>query len=407
LRCNKCGFCQAHCPIYKVTGVEWTTARGRISLIRSALLDKELEVKEIHAPVNNCLTCNACVDDCPAGVQTADIIFQIREELHQTKWMNQLIFHRLLANPALLNRAAGLLRLSDISGLRTAIRRTGLIKLIGESGKAEVLVPKVPAGTGLSKIIKLTKKIESPRYKIAYFVGCYAANLAPREAAATINVLHKHRVEVAIPEFVCCGMPASASGETSTALSLARRNIIIADKLNIDAIITPCASCSSFLKGYQKLLAQDPEWAKRALNFSSKVRDLNEFLVDIGLVTEMRTIKKRVSYHDPCHLVRYQKIRQQPRTILKSIPGIDYVELKEADMCCGAAGSYGFKNYDLSMKVLARKMDHVQEAEAEILISNCPACVAQLSLGVEKRKMQVRTLSVAELLDQALAIDGR
>jgi glycolate oxidase iron-sulfur subunit len=403
LRCNKCGFCQAHCPIYKVTGIEWTSARGRISLIRSALLDKELDTKELDAPLNNCLTCNACVDDCPAGVQTADIIFKIREELHQTTWMSQLIFNRLLANPSLLNKVTNLLRLSDISGLRTAFRRAGLVRLMGETGRSEVLVPRVPAGAGLSKIINLTKKIESSRYKVAYFVGCYAANLAPGEAEATVNVLHKHRVEVVIPEFGCCGMPASASGESSSALSLARRNITIADKLNVDAILTSCASCGSFLKGYEKLLVGDPEWARRASTFSSKVKDLNEFLIDIGLITEMRTIKKRVTYHDPCHLARFQKIRQQPRTILQSIPGVELVDLKEADMCCGAAGSYGFKNYDLSMKVLARKMDHVQATGAEILISSCPSCVAQLSRGVKMRKIPVRTLSIAELLDQALS----
>lgn len=367
------------------------------------MLDKELDVKEIHDPVDNCLTCNACVDDCPAGVQTADIIFKIREELHQPTWMSQLIFNRLLANPSLLNKVTNLLRLSEMSGLRTAFRKTGLIKLMGETGKSEVLVPKVPAGAGLSKIISLTKKIESPRYKVAYFVGCYTANLAPGEAKAVINVLHKHRVEVVIPEFGCCGMPASASGKPSSALSLARRNITIADKLNVDAILTPCASCGSFLKGYEKLLVGDAGWSKRASIFSSKVRDLNEFLIDIGLVTAMGTIKKRVTYHDPCHLARFQKIRQQPRTILQSIPGVELVELKEADMCCGAAGSYGFKNYDLSMKVLARKMDHVQATGAEILISSCPSCVAQLSRGVKMRKLTVRTLSIAELLDQALS----
>lgn len=404
LRCNKCGFCLAHCPIYKVTGVEWTTARGRITLIRSALLDNQLEFNELDGPVFNCLTCNACVDDCPAGVQTADIIFSTREELHRQRgdsWLNRLVFQKLLASPSLLHKTSRLLRLADAAGLRTVARKTGLMKLMGDASKAEVIVPKVPPGGGLREIIRLTKKIEYPKYRVAYFVGCYVANLALGEAAATVRILHRHQVEVVVPEFVCCGIPAPAYGDMLSARRLARTNISIASELNADAIVTSCASCSSFLKDYVKLLADEPEWAEKAKAFSSKVKDLSEFLIDIGLVTEMGTIKKRVTYHDPCHLVRYQKIKQQPRTILKTIPGVEFIELKEADMCCGAAGTYGFKNYDLSMKVLARKMGNVEKTGAEILVSSCPACIMQLSFGVRVRKMPIQTVAIVQLLDRA------
>jgi glycolate oxidase iron-sulfur subunit len=404
LRCNKCGFCLAHCPVYKVTGVEWTAARGRISLIRSALLDNKLDVGELDGPVFNCLTCNACVDDCPAGVQTAEIIFQTREELrkqHGDSWMNRLVFQNLLSNPSLLHKASRLLRLADVVGLRVAARKLGLTRLIGDAGKAEVVVPKVPSGTGLGGIARLAKKIDNPKYRVAYFVGCYAANFAPEEAAATIRIFHKNRVEVVVPEFVCCGIPAPAYGDVLSAQNLAIRNIGIASKQNVDAIVTPCASCSSFLKDYVKLLADQPEWAEAAKVFSSKVKDMSEFLTDIGLVTETGTIKKKVTYHDPCHLVRYQKIKQQPRTLIKSIPGLEFVEMKEPDMCCGAAGTYGFKNYDLSMKVLARKMDNVARTGAEILVSSCPACIMQLSHGVRMREMRIRTLPIVQLLDQA------
>lgn len=160
-------------------------------------------------------------------------------------------------------------------------------------------------------------------------------------AKDNVRGLHSRRAvinaSITVPEFVCCGIPAPAYGDMSSARSLALRNIAVAGKLNVDAIVTPCASCSSFLKDYAKLLADEPQQVEAAKEFSRKVKDLSEFLVDIGLVTEMGTIRKRVTYHDPCHLVRYQKIRQQPRTILKSIPGVEFIEMKEADMCCGAA----------------------------------------------------------------------
>jgi glycolate oxidase iron-sulfur subunit len=404
LRCNKCGFCLAHCPIYKVTGVEWTGARGRIALIRSALLDNHLDVKELDAPVFNCLTCNACVDDCPAGVQTADIIFSAREELYKQRgdsWMSRLVFRRLLASPSLLHRASGILRLADVSGLRTAARKTGLVKLMGDAGRAEAMVPPVPPVRGVKAIVHLFKRLEHPKYKVAYFVGCYASNLGHGEAAATLRILHRHQVEVSIPEFVCCGIPAPAYGDMSSAQSLAKKNIAVAGKMKIDAIVTHCASCSSFLKDYGKLLADEPEWAEKARNFSARIKDLNEFLIDIGLVSATGAIREKVTYHDPCHLVRYQKIKQQPRTIIRSIPGVDFMEMKEADMCCGAAGTYGFKNYELSMKVLARKMENIEKTGAGIVVSSCPACIMQISAGVRERKMSVHTLSIAELLDRA------
>ncbi len=406
LRCNKCGFCLSHCPIYKVTGLEWTTARGRISLIRSALLDNQLDVKELKDPVYNCLTCNACVDDCPAGVQTADIIFNTREELQKStgdSWMDQIVFRKLLASPSLLQKATSLLRFTDVVGLRPAARKAGLFRIMGDAGKTESMVPRVPSGAGLRRIMQLPQKIEHPKYKVAYFVGCYGANIAPGEAAATIRILQKHQVEVMIPSFACCGIPAPAYGKISSARSLARRNIGLAEKLNVDAIITACASCSSFLKDYGKLLADEPEWSEKAKNFSGKVKDLSEFIINIGLITPMGTLKKKVTYHDPCHLVRYQKIKQQPRTILKSIPGIEFMELKEADMCCGAAGTYNLKNYDLSQKVLARKMSNVEKTGSEILVSSCPACMMQLSHGVRKHKLSIQTASMVELLDRALS----
>ena len=403
VRCNKCGFCLAHCPIYKVTGVESSAARGRIALIRSALLDDRLELREVEDAASDCLTCNACLDDCPAGVKTSDIIFSAREELRKQSGdslIDRLLFQKLLASPSLLRSASRLLGVADRAGLRSAARKTGLLRLMGDAGRASAIVPRVSADRGLRAITRLTGKVEKPRYRVAYFAGCHAANLAPERAAATVRILQRHQVEVVVPEFVCCGLPAAGHGDMSSARSLAQRNVEIGSRLKVDAIVTSCASCNSFLKEYGKLLADEPQRAEKAAIFK-KVRDLSEFLVDIGLVMEMGTVKKRVTYHDPCHFAHYQKIKQQPRTILKSIPGVEFSEMKEADMCCGAAGTYAFRNYDLSMKVLARKMSNVEKTGADMLVSSCPACVMQLSFGVSQQKMPVQVLDIVELLDHA------
>lgn len=403
-RCNKCGLCLAGCPIYKVTGVEWTAARGLITLIRSALLNHQLEISELKEPVYNCLTCNGCVDHCPAGVMTGEIIFKAREEIVKQRRLplvQWLVFQRLLANPSLFNTASKLLRFADVVGSRQVARKTGMIKLLGNVGKAEHMMHKVPPSGGLDDLIRLVKKTEKPKYRVAYFAGCFAPNFAPQKAEATIRVLNKHQAEVVVPKFVCCGLPAAGYGDMTTARSLACTNIDIASKLNVDAIVTACASCSSFLKEYARHLTSEPEWAEKAKEFVTKVKDISEFLIDIGLVTEMGTIKKKITWHDPCHLGRYQKIKAQPRRILRSIPGVELIELEEADMCCGAAGTYGFKNYDLSMKVLARKMSNVAKTGADILVTSCPACVMQLSSGVSQQKMPMTVLEIVELLDHA------
>ena len=402
--CNRCGLCLSACPTYRVAGVEWTNARGRLALLRSVLLDHRLKLDELQEPIDNCLTCNGCTEQCPSAIPTGEIIFRAREELlrqHGEPWMQRLLFQKLLANPSLLHQATKLLRLVDATGLRTAARKIGLTRLLGDAGKAEAIVPRVPASEGLDAVKRFAKKMENPKYQVAYFVGCYAPNFAPKEAAATMRVLHRHQVEVTVPEFVCCGLPAAGYGDMLSAQSLAQKNIDLASKLKVDAIVTPCASCSSFLKDYVKLLADDPQWAEKAKDFASKVRDISEFLVDIGLVTEMGTIKKKVTWHDPCHLVHYQKIKEPPRTILKSIPGVEFVELGEADMCCGAAGSYAFKNYDLSMQVLAQKMSNVEKTSADILVSTCPACIMQLSCGVSQNKIPMRVAEIVEVLDEA------
>lgn len=402
--CNKCGLCLPGCPIYRVTGIEWASARGRVALLRSALLDKRLGLNDLDDPIYNCLTCNGCIEHCPPGVPTGEIIFRARQELLRQRgdsWLQRLLFRKLLPNPELLHRASKLLRLADVTGLRILARKTGLTRLIGDAGKAEAMVPRVPASEGLETVKRMVKNIDKPKYHVAYFVGCYAPNFAPEEAAATIRVLNRNQAEVTVPDFACCGLPATGYGDTEAARDLARKNIAIASKMKVDAIVTPCASCSSFLKDYTKLLADDPEWAEKAKEFAGKVRDISEFLVDIGLNTEMGELKRKVTFHDPCHLAHYQKIKDQPRTILKSIPGVEFAEMGEADMCCGAAGSYAFKNYDLSQKVLERKMNNVARTGADTLISSCPACIMQLTRGVSQQKLPVSVLEIVELLDEA------
>ena len=196
-------------------------------------------------------------------------------------------------------------------------------------------------------------------------------------------------------------MPAYGYGDIESTLAMARKNIDLAGSLDVDAVITTCATCGSLLKRYPALLSDDADYSAQASAFSDKVKDITEFLSDIGLNTEMSTLKHRVTYHDPCHLGRFQKVTDQPRQILKSIPGVEFIEMVESNMCCGAAGSYNIGHHDLSMKVLARKMENLARTSADLLVTCCPGCSMQLAYGIREHSLNMNSVELVELLDLA------
>ncbi len=400
LRCNKCGFCLAGCPVYKATGIEWTVARGRLALLRG-IYDNNLKVTELTEPLFNCLTCNGCVDHCPPGVLTDELILQARAEFMKEKgqpWIQKFLFRDVLQKPSLLNKSARALSWLQASGLPMVGRKLGVTKLMGNIGRAEPILPRIRYKKNIKNA---AKKLENPRYKVAYFIGCAAANFTPQVAEAALRVLNRHNVEVSIPDFVCCGLPAYGYGDQDSMRSMMRKNLELARGLNVDAIIATCASCGSMLKKYAALLKDDAELAGEAKAFSGKVKDMSEFLVSIGLRTEMGTLKHVVTYHDPCHLGRFQKVSAQPRQIIRSIPGVEYREMVEANTCCGAAGSYNLTHYDISMKVLDRKMENVSRTSADLLVTCCPGCSMQLAYGIKSHKLGMKSLELVELLDRA------
>jgi glycolate oxidase iron-sulfur subunit len=200
-------------------------------------------------------------------------------------------------------------------------------------------------------------------------------------------------------------MPAAGYGRRDLVLKQARQNIAIFEQANVEIIVTDCATCGSTLKEYGQLLAEDLDWAERANEFSRKVRDVSEFLASIPLERPQGRIEARVTYHDPCHLRRGQGVWKQPRALLKMIDGIEFVELPEADWCCGSAGSQLITHYETSLKVLGKKMDNLENTRAEYIASGCPGCQMQLNVGVRQRGLAVKVVHPIELLDRAYRSD--
>jgi glycolate oxidase iron-sulfur subunit len=205
-------------------------------------------------------------------------------------------------------------------------------------------------------------------------------------------------------ETVCCGMPARGYGREDLVLESARANIALFESADVEVIVTDCATCGSTLKDYGAILADDPIWGARAAAFSSKVRDVSEFLMSIPLEKPEGRLDARVTYHDPCHLRRGQGVWKQPREMMQLIDGLEFIELPEADWCCGSAGSQLITHYETSLKVLKRKTDNLGSTQAEYIATGCPGCQMQLNVGVRRQKLDVKVVHPVSLLDMAYNI---
>jgi glycolate oxidase iron-sulfur subunit len=245
------------------------------------------------------------------------------------------------------------------------------------------------------------------RMRVAFFAGCATDFIFPDIGKKTIEFLTRQGVEVVFPKGQgCCGMPVFGSGDFVTARAMADRNIAVFSELKgVDYFVTSCATCGSALKeGYRTFLADTTEREKRYAEFSGRVKDINEFIVDILKVPKeafKTALPKgtKVTYHDPCHLVRYQKISAQPREIIKSLPGVEFVEMSEPDRCCGMGGSFNIQYYDLSKQIADHKMNAIADTGADIVVTACPGCMIQLIDNTIQKQMPQRVMHVMELLD--------
>jgi glycolate oxidase iron-sulfur subunit len=225
----------------------------------------------------------------------------------------------------------------------------------------------------------------------------------PEVVDATLRVLGRAGCSVTILDNTCCGRPAQAYGDLEAARDIARRNVDrLAVSEGLDAVVSDCGSCSTHLKDYARLLADDPDYAPRAAAFSAKVRSFSEFVATKGLEPGPGKVEATVTYHDPCHLSnRFAKVTAQPRALLKSVPGVTFKELPESDWCCGASGSYTFLHHTEATGVLDRKMDKVATTGANILATECPACMMHLGYGVRRRGLPIEVRHVSQVLDDA------
>jgi glycolate oxidase iron-sulfur subunit len=406
--CVHCGLCLDFCPTYHVLGHEADSPRGRIYQVRQVYEGKvSPDDPDYREHIYACLDCRACQTACPSGVQYGAIIEAARaasEPVNASeKTIGRAILGTVFTRRPLLDAAGIGLRMYQRSGLQRVVRLTGAMRLFPTRlREMEAMLGPAQGGVRRKPALQVTPAVGPVRYRVGFIEGCIMPQLFGETNAATVRVLAANGCVVySPPKQGCCGALQMHTGDRETARDLARRNVDAFGSLQLDAIIINAAGCGSTLKEYGHLLGDDPAYADRARAFATSVKDVSEFLAAIDMVPPTQPVPIQVTYQDACHLVHGQGIRQQPRKLLGMIPGLELIEMKESDVCCGSAGIYNLTHPDISNQVLEQKMDHVVATGAKTVVASNPGCTMQMVYGARRRGVDLQFAHVVDLLDRA------
>lgn len=408
-RCVHCGLCLNHCPTYRLWGEEADSPRGRIR--QMALVDQgRLELGESFVThIDRCLDCRACETACPSGVEYGKLVELARAQIEQkykrpflSRTLRNFVYRRMLPQPQRIATIAKIMRIYQRSGLAALARGSGILRLLGLKDR-EQLMPKIDSEFFFGELGKTFPATGTRRARVALFAGCLAQVTFSELNRATIRVLQANGCEVVVPAGQsCCGALPSHAGIRDVARDLARTNCTAFATEEFDAIITNASGCGSALKEYGHLLPEGDPANEDARKFSSKVRDVSEFLAELGLSASLQSVPLRVTLQDSCHLVHGQKIREAPRKLIRAIPGVELVEMPLADHCCGSAGVYNVTETKTSLELLAQKMNYARDTKAQSIVTANPGCILQLRAGAAIHRTNQEVLHVVELLDRAI-----
>ena len=414
-QCIHCGMCLPTCPTYDATKVERNSPRGRIALMR-AIADHRLEATKIFAEeMYFCLGCLACETACPAGVKYAQLFEAAREEAEEAgvlqnprrDTIRSLILRGLFMHPRLLRSAGRLLWLYRAVGAQKLLRVLGLNRILPyRLRELERMTPTAKARFSGQLINPIERPMGKITHRVAVLTGCVQDIAFSDINRDTVDVLLANGCEVYTPGVQsCCGSLHAHNGDTEAAKKLARRQLDAFELEKFDAVITNAAGCGSHLKSYGLLLAGDSKYCARAREWSLKVRDIHEWLCEIGFrrprVGESRIARRSVTYHEACHLCHGQKITRQPREILTAIPGLELIELPESMWCCGSAGIYNITQPEMAAKLQERKVRHIGQTGASIVATANPGCLLQLESGLRKFSQTIAVRHPISLLAEA------
>lgn len=405
LDCIQCGLCLPSCPTYTQSGLETDSPRGRIRLIKAAA-DGRIELADPAAHhLDLCLDCRACETACPSGVVYHELIESARVHLDSKRpkrWSDRLaewFFYRVFPKPSRLRWALLPARLLQQLALWPATLWLARRLLPDRLAKMAQMLPR--RGAVWPHPPAERHAPQGPRrMRVAYFTGCIGSVVQPHIQRCTIELLRYFGCEVVVPrKQVCCGAIHHHGGRMTEAAELARRNIEAFT--GYDAVVSDIAGCGAMLKEYARLIGSDGGWAARAEDFALRVRDVSELLGSMELPIPRQPVPMRATYHDACHLAHGQGITDQPRRLLRMIEGLELVELRESDICCGAAGTYNLTQPDMSRDLAERKLAHIRATGCAVCITANVGCAMQIESFAREAGMNLRVLHPVELLHRA------
>ena len=405
LDCVHCGLCTSACPTYTEVGDENDGPRGRIYLMRLVAEGQMPLDGRMRRHLDRCLDCRACETACPSGVHYGRLIepFRLaveaseRSVLKRYDWFRQLILFRLFPYANRIRLAMTPVRWAQRLGLYNLAERLGIFRLIpGRLGQMITLVgPPIDPGPKLPKFLPA---IGRRRARVAFFVGCVADAMFRHTHWATLRVLQENGCDILIPSGQgCCGAIHFHAGSSEGARQLADANTAAFDLEEIDAVIVNHAGCGAMLKEYGIHWRDDRQPARA--RFSAKVKDVNEFLDQLGLIPPSGRIEAVATYHDACHLGHAQQIREAPRQLLAQIPGLELRELPETEICCGSAGTYNLNQPQMAQRLMRRKLDNILRTGAQIVLASNAGCLLQIGREVRQKRQPLRVMHPMDLLD--------
>jgi glycolate oxidase iron-sulfur subunit len=407
--CIHCGLCLQACPTYAVFGTEMDAPRGRIALMRAAS-EGRIGLEDFHdgfsQHITLCLACRACETACPSGVKYGKLVETARLAIERRRkpaaaerFVRWAGFKQMMPHVGRLKAMARLMYVYEAIGLQKLIRSSNLLPRPLKAMEA-ILPPLKPQYRDYSQP---APAIGAKRGQVAFFIGCIQEAFLAQVNEATIRVLQRNGYEVHFPKGqTCCGAAQLHVGEEKQARELAVKNIDAFLAGDYEAVINNAGGCGATLKDeYLHLFEDDPVYFEKAKQLSAKIKDINEFLVMHLNVPPKGEVKSRVTYADSCHLRHAQKVINQPRNLLKMIPGLQLVELKAPDHCCGSAGVYNIAQSDTANAVLAAKMADIAATDADIIACSNTGCHIQLIAGVRRAGLKAEVKHVVELLDMS------
>lgn len=409
INCMRCGMCLPHCPTYKETFLETASPRGRVALMRK-IEEGDLEVSErLLEYLSLCLDCQACASACPCGVNAGEMVAEYkceRKDGKELSVMEDLILRKLLPHPDRLEAATTPMRLYQRTGLQKVVRKLGVLKMFPPTlERMEGLLPELPGKPLRQTIDEVTPAVGQERGTVGFFLGCVMSLVFSEASYATVKLLSSLGYRVITPKAQkCCGAPNMLSGDRDGLMEAARFNVDLFAGHKLDFIVTDCGGCGAELKKYGHHLEGDA----KATAFSAQVRDISQILALHAdeLKAKLKPLPLKITYHDPCHIAHCQGIRQEPRKLLKIVPGIDYRELPEADACCGSGGTYNIEKPEMSDRVLRRKVENIKASGAEVLVTANPGCLLQLRKALAEETPPIRVMHVTEVLNRSLTGAG-